>query len=594
MDERQIIKWLGENIPGYKDLVKRSKGKIIDWSRYADGGGNPIPKSSLGQYEIVKDRYTGEGPMPNPVPGPPGLIPLMLTGTLPDLAIETVATGIGEASGSGTAGAVGGLITSLATGRPPKKNIKAENKTLSYAKDNYYDGGYGNNTVLDDYLDYSRGYYDDVEIVTPKNKKIEQPFQNLPTPKERAKTSESLRERIARILSNESNDLQDPSSVSGLPRLNSDGTITELDAGDIDNALIGKYGPDNAVDFFKQGSTYDSKNTTHGLGVMRGDENLRRIGNDKEASTFFGRTPSTHVDMDRPNPLHQDKFVTMDNIGEAEERARKWVAQNPDERALSFSATPGGVSIMDIGQEGAKKSRGNDAIKDFVKMGQFFNMDPAYILMSMRKYSMDANKWFRDLPNSLKQREGLIDFLGSPQMNIKKGKRGYYNPWVSDMFGQIERNGNPFPNMNVDVWKSRPQTITQNVPFVNDIRLTAKTNRMKGHQVLGNEFTTTNPPAYVRQPLFTIGKDEAKNAMALDNVFGPKGLTEMVNQGRYVMGLQDPIRPDWGKGFGDTSHLNSIANELSPLGKAQMRDYLKLGLIGPAVYDNIMQNEQQE
>ena len=588
MNEKQFFEYVGKKL-GLTGLVK---GKQPNPSRYTKYD-KVLDKSQVKRHELVGDKYHPEiGEFPNPETDG-GLIPLILTGTPQDLAIETVATGVGETTGSGTAGSVGGLITSLATGKLPKnssqksimddllgiekrvkalqgKNIKAENKTLSYTKDNYYDDGYGNNTVLNNYLDYSSGY----KVTTPKNKKYV--------------AGETSNERIARILNNSPNEVPTAFQLpeKGLPKLNPDNTITGLDPADVDNALLEKYG-DKAVDFFHEGKTY--KNFEDGMGYMRGKENLSSTELAGPPTRYFGRTNVQHIDRDRKNPLHSDMFVTMNNLGEAEELAREWVSMNPRERALLFQSTPGGVSILDVGQEGARSVKGQTSLIDFLNFGKHQQADPAYLNFTVDKYSRDVNDWYNNLPSKLQSINPEIAHFLSKEL-----KRDPKPEFVKDAWKGFRMGKNPYQTTDFNAWTKTPKSVAQSVPFYSDIRLTAKPERLLNYQNPKPFTTSGNTPAYTREPLFKIGSDEATNLHALNSVLGDRGLMDYVRQGRYIQGLQSKVRPEWGKGFGDTSHLQSLSNELSPLGQAQMREYLKLGLIGPAVYDNIMQNEQQE
>ena len=553
MNETQIIKWLGENIPGFKDLVKPPPPEP---SRYTKDG-KVIPKNELYKYQLVGDKFNPDIPeFPNPTTDS-GLIPLMLTGTPKDLGIETLATGTGQALGSGTAGAISGLIASLLTRGKPK-TMKAENKTLAYANDY-------KKPILDAY-GRPTGYYGDY-------------VENAP---------ENLAGRVARILSNEPREIPKAYDLpeKGLPRLNPDGTIVGLDPADVDNALLEKYG-DRAVDFFHEGRTY--KNREDGMGYMRGNENLSRTQHSGPPTKYFGRTSVQHIDRDRKNPLHSDMFVTMNNLGEAEELAREWVSMNPRERALLLQSTPGGVSILDVGQEGARSMKSQTSLIDFLNFGKHQQADPAYLNFTIDKWSKDVNDWYKNLPPKLQSISPDIAHYLSKEM-----KRDPIPQFVSDAWRDLRMNKNPFQTTDFNAWTKTPQSVVKGVPFYTDIRLTAKPQRLLNYH---NDMPFTasgNTPAYTREPLFIIGNKNARNLHALNTVLGDRGIMDYVKQGRYIQGLEDPIRPEWGKGFGDTSHLISLSNELSPLGQAQMRKYLQLGLIGPSLLDNLVSESEQD
>ena len=598
MDERQWIKWLGENIPGYKKLVNWSKGKQPNPSRYTKYG-KVLDKSQVKRHELVGDKYNPErGEFANPETDG-GLIPLMLTGTPKDLAIETIGTGTGEVLGSGTAGAVSGLIASLLTRGKPK-TMKAENKTLDYVND--YRNAYGNDyrkPILDAY-GRPTGYYGDYTKKAPEN----------------------LAERVARITSNPSNEIPLISSnqlikaydlpEKGLPRLNPDGTITGLDPADVDNALLEKYG-DKAVDFFHEGKTY--KNFEDGMGYMRGNENEFATldinpKSGKRAydgpAKYFGRTRVQHIDRDRKDPLHNEIFVTLNELGEAEELARRYVQENPWERSLVFQSTPGGASILDVGIEGARSRKSSKGLIDFLNSAKAQNADPAYLNFTVDRWGEDVLNWYKNLPDKLKSTNPEIahylasEHIKRKHLRNKAGKLRFKrdgspligNPWVDETWGNLRTNINPFETTDFNAWAKAPRGVVESVPFYNDIRLTAKPQRLLNYH---NDMPFTasgNTPAYTREPLFIVGNENATNLHALNTVLGDRGIMDYVKQGRYIQGLQDPIRPEWGKGFGDTSHLQSLSNELSPLGQAEMRKYLQLGLIGPAIYDNLYSEEQ--
>ncbi len=545
--EKQFLEYLGKKL-GLTDLVNPKPPKPSKYTKY----GKVIPERELYKYQTVGDKFNPDTPeFPNPTTDS-GLIPLMLTGTPQDLAIETVATGTGEALGSGTAGAIAGLTTSILTGRP--KNIKAQNEVLKY-NNNYY-GDYKPKSGYNDY----KGY----QYKEPKNKKA-----------------------IATLKG-----LQEPNIVvpqEGLPRLNPDGTVTSLDVADVDNALLEKYG-DDALDFFKEGRTYGK--FEDGMGYMRGKENLNRMkSNQGELAKYFGRIKAQHMDIDRPDPSHPfDMFVTLDNLGQMEESANRWVAQNPWERALVFMSTPGGGSLIDVGKEGAKSMGSRKSLIDFMNYAKFHNADPAYMNFTVDKRSKEIHDYWKNLPNKLKQDKSLFDYIASPPMARKAGR----NPWVAGNWKSLHSGTNPFGKENFNAWAKEPKGLGTVLPFYNDIRLTAKPERMFNY-MKNKDFTASGlSPAYTREPLFIVGNDNAINLHALNKVLGPRGLMDYVRQGRYIQGLEDPNNKKLAKGFTDSSYLNSISKELSNKGASKMREFLKLGLIGPAVYDNIMQNEERE
>jgi hypothetical protein len=120
-----------------------------------------------------------------------------------------------------------------------------------------------------------------------------------------------------------------------------------------------------------------------------------------------------------------------------------------------------------------------------------------------------------------------------------------------------------------------------------DVRLDEKSVRITGY---GDPNFDSGPPMGM-QEMFSLGDI---NKAGAQNYLNYRQNKDVMNRLRDARGLIDPNRPDMGLGVLDSKYLDYTIKSLAPKWQEQLRKNWKLGLISPAVYDNIMQNEQQE
>lgn len=521
--ERQIYNQLFKTIGIDPSSFKTPTAKQ---SPYFDAQGKRIPQKRINQYEIVYDSKGKE--LPNPQGR--GLVDL-IPASPRDLIAETIGASIGESVNNPEVGAVGGLLASILTGRPkPKQQVN--NPYNSYSSNPYQ------------YTNYP---------VTVKDRAVAKNTEPIPSTK---KLVDQFKEsQIGKL------------PLGGLPRLNqSTGLIKGLDAADVDWMLSDKYGKD-AIPIFREGQ-YSN------FGNIRGNENIDNI-TPFDQPVMFGNIKSQMSDVDVYNAEHFDKYVTARNQGEAWDQAQKYVRDNP-ERQLSVDLTPGGMRFYDTSQAGTIDKMGGDVINNYMKYMGGLNTDPAYMNFELSRLAKTVNDIYRTAPNKIKQNKALLDFV--TQRPYRMGKDGPVFP--RENWGNINKMGdNPVRDL-IDWNKitSMPKYIkdefSEGGGLMSAIRLSAKPSRIRKWAQKRSESPFTS------QWIGDIVGKESLPALHPKTAVADKD--RIVDQLRYVQGLQDPVRKDWGVGFGDSNILDKLLKTFDNKTQEMIRKNLKLGLL-PAI-----------
>lgn len=562
-NEKQWLKWIGENLPGFSSLVK---GKQPNPSRYTKYD-KVLDKSQVKRHELVGDKLNPErGEFANPTTDG-GLIPLFLTGTPSDLAIETVATGVGETTGSGTAGAVGGLVTSLLTGKP--KTIKAENATL---------GDYPQKSIMDELLGIEKNVkalqdktvYGDFKVTTPK-RRIDKTTQLAPINFHNVKNAINHVKRKINLTPAEKKS-RDALNVAKKKAKNLDATgkqlvwNPELKRPQVitQEEFMGRLGndypwfQDNLQAIKDQNGKIiaperiiDEPDFEQWYGAGAG-RNVRDK-NSKNLLQYMSQQGLMHdIDLATPSGFKGEHFdeamqIKYNNPGEAMDAIEKISRDNPD-RYYEVIQTGGGFRIWDLTND-PSSTHGPLALPKRLKAMQEMGNDDFYKNMTIgnniKRIQDKASYLTMDTPTTQELRtKGILDPL--LQKSWERGK-GLHS----------------------------------------DVRLDEKAVRIAGY---GDPNFDSGPPMGM-QEMFSLG--DINNAGA-QHYLNYRQNKDVMNRLRDARGLIDPNRPDMGLGVLDSKYLDYTMKSLSPKWQEQLRKNWKLGLISPAVYDNIMQNEQQE
>jgi len=355
--------------------------------------------------------------------------------------------------------------------------------------------------------------------------------------------------------------------LEGLPRLNqSTSLIRGLDADEVDWILSDKYGKD-AVPIFREGQWSN-------FGNIRGKENIENI-TPFDQPVMFGNIKAQMSDVDVYNAEHFDKYVTARNQGEAWDQAQKYVRDNP-ERQLSVDLTPGGMRFYDTSQAGTIDKMGGDVINNYMKYMGGLNTDPAYMNFELSRLAETVNNIYRTAPNKIKQNKALLDFV--TQRPYRMGKDGPVFP--RENWRKIKKMGdNPVRDL-IDWNKitSMPKYIkdefSEGGGLMSAIRLSAKPSRIRKWAQKRSESPFTS------QWIGDIVGKESLPALHPKTAVADKD--RIVDQLRYVQGLQDPVRKDWGVGFGDSNILDPLISSFDNKTQEMIRKNLKLGLL-PAI-----------
>ena len=541
--ERQIINQLFKSIGIDPSSFKTPTAKQ---SPYFDAQGKRIPQKRIHRYEIVYDSKGEE--LPNPEGR--GLIELMPASPR-DLIAETVGAGIGEAVNSPEVGAVGGLLASILTGRPKTKQ-QVSNPYNSYSSNPYQ---YTNYPVRVKY----RG------VDKPTTKAIDLNPNNHPL------NPETFITENTKLVKQFKDDQVGKLPLMGLPRLEPGGGIRGLDEVDVDMILRDKYGMES-VPIFRQGD-YDQ------FGNIRGIENLENVRGQKQM--MFGDIDLQMSDVDIENPAHWNKWVTAGSQGEAWERAQRYVRDNP-ERRLSVDLTPGGIRFYDTSMAGITDKMKGEAINNYMKFMGALKTDPAYMNFELSRIADRLNKIYKGAPSKGKGQFGksLLDFIAQKPYVLDRSGAPLFTQknWIK-MSGENKPGYNPvMEDVDWDKIKGMPDYIQRR--FIQEggiqsaIRLSAKPER------ISRWVRSKGEAPYTSQWIGDIVGKESTQALFPQSAIRDKA--KIIDQLRYVQGLQDPVRKDWGVGFGDSNLLDPVLRSFENTAQETIRKNLKLGLL-PAI-----------
>ena len=354
--------------------------------------------------------------------------------------------------------------------------------------------------------------------------------------------------------------------LEGLPRLDqSTGLIYGLDANDVEWILSDKYGKD-AVPIFREGLWSN-------FGNIRGYENISRLNADDPV--MFGNILAQMSDYDVPNRAHMKKFTSAETVGEAWEQGVKYVRDNP-ERHLVVDLTPGGSRFYDVSQAGVMDKMKPDAINRYMEYMGGLNTDPAYMNFELSRLAETVNDIYKTAPNKIKQNKELLNFVTQKPYKMNK-----YGPVFSNESWEHMRKRGDNPVRDLIDWKK----ITGMPDYIKDqfsrkgglmsaIRLSAKPDR------ISRWARTKDESPFTSQWIGDIVGKESTQALFPKSAVADKN--KIIDQLRYVQGLQDPVRKDWGVGFGDSNILDPLLKTYDNKTQEMIRKNLKLGLL-PAI-----------
>tara|TARA_R100000742_G_C4279590_1_gene104624 strand:- start:1809 stop:3470 length:1662 start_codon:yes stop_codon:yes gene_type:complete len=530
----QLFKTIGIDPSSFKTPTAKQ-------SPYFDAKGKRIPQKNINQYEIVYDSKGEE--LPNPQGR--GLVDL-IPASPRDLIVETFGAGIGEAVNNPEVGAVGGLLASILTGRPkPKQQVSNPYNSYSNPYNSYSSNPY-------QYTNYP---------VTVKNRGVAKPTEllDLSNPSIKKIVNQFKDDQVGRL------------PLTGLPRLESGGTIRGLDEVDVDWMLTDRYGKD-AVPIFRQG---DYKQ----FGEIRGIENLDNVRGHKQM--MFGNIDVQMSDVDIENPAHFNKWVTAESQGEAWERAQRYVRDNP-ERRLSVDLTPGGIRFYDTSMAGITDKMKGESVNNYMKFMGALKTDPAYMNFELSRIADRLNKIYKGSPSKGKGQFGksLLDFIAQKPYALDKSGAPLFaqENWIK-MSGKNAPGYNPvMEEVDWDKIKGMPDYIQrrfiQTGGIQSAIRLSAKPQR------ISRWARSKSEAPYTSQWIGDIVGKESTQTLFPQSAMRDKA--NIIDQLRYVQGLQDPVRKDWGVGFGDSDLLDPVLSSFENTAQETIRKNLKLGLL-PAI-----------
>ena len=309
MNEQQVLSYILKQIGITPNSLPSNEKEAWSSGKY-NASGDAVPKDETGRFEVLYDKQ-GNNPEPSPINK--GLLSMMPTSS-GDLALETIATGIGESTGNGVAGVLAGTIAGL--GKSAIKNIfnpktkKIESYYTYTPKKEYYDEGLSKNKIQ--------------EIYNPETKKIEKI------------TTEEFQQ-----------------------------ILKETDG--IDAPFLKDQNPNPAFD---KDNLEGFGNLNWRIGRLPSDNVPLQYGNINIPMADLDYPDASH----KGGPLQ----TTVGNLGDILEKVNKYVGDNRIERNLNLQLTPGGGRIFDQSFLGNMKNRGISGLLERISFLDELDADPFY------------------------------------------------------------------------------------------------------------------------------------------------------------------------------------------------------------------------
>ena len=343
MNEQQVLSYLLKQIGITPNSLPSNKKQAWSTGKY-NASGELVPKDEARRYEVLYDK---EGNNPEPSPVNNGLLSLMPTG-VGDLAVETVASGIGEAKGSGVAGVLAGGVAAL--GSKAFKNIfNPKTKKI----ESYY-------------------------IYTPPKTKIYNPKESIVLPKRFANNPKG--DVVEQFIESRKNQkIYNPETKQ----------IENITTEEFQEILKNTEGID--APFLEQRIRPDVLEQP--IDNVKGFGNLGWKGAGEPLQYADMNVPMTDIDF--PDKAHKGgkMQITAQNLGEAMEIIKKYVGDNKIERLMNVGLTPGGARGFDISFMGNLNNRGTKGLFNRIEFLEDTKSDPFY-----KQYEMGRTfKLYEDL-----------------------------------------------------------------------------------------------------------------------------------------------------------------------------------------------------
>jgi len=580
--------------------------------------GKRMTVSEAQRHEMAKD--AGGNIITNPYARNMVDMPIMPTPV--GNAVETGVTALSELN------PVAGMVAGVLSGRIPGQTLKQPRQM------NAYENAYNNYKKINGYKksSYELQSYTDDYAGPPRQETIvkfkDKPLSTVSIPPQRVPMAE-------RVVANPAEKVPEGT----LPSITADGVgITGLPPKEVTRLLKERYGKD-AIDPYFEGPTKTWDNT--GLGYMRGRDNayfdpktgkpFPEVAGDRNRGRMHFSKTTSNIDIDIHDPEHADLFVTAKDHGEGLMHLQD-VSKKLGNMPIAVFASPGGVSGVPLDAHFYKQMQGPEGPRKAFELLARSKGDPAFMNFEMEKYSNAMNNIWEQLPHKELSRynperhkffaqASMKHEAGKPVINPKTGKffvdfktgepwipPGRHFPEVQKNWGRLQKGDNPFDEKTL-FWRNMkdiPKSMMHD--WLNDqggmmlnLRHSAKPSRLDNLRLGKHGFRPTiskdgffqeGPmmgPPFVRQWMMNIGNMDKAGVEAMNRVFGPKGLVDVVDQTRYVQNIQDINRPEMGRGLLDSQYLNDFMKSFSNKAQETIRKNWRLGLVPP-----LLQNNEEE
>ena len=534
-----------------------------------------------------------------------------------------------------------GVVAGVLSGRIPGQTLKAPSRFNPY--DNAYNS-YNNYKKINGYKksSYELQSYTDDYAGPPRAetvKRVKTDKETIVKFKDKGPSTAPIMVIDHKDIPRVQQTLNNPASKvpeGTLPSITSDGMgITGLPPKEVTRILKERYGK-NAIDPYFEGPTEKWDNT--GLGFMRGRDNayfdpetgrpFPEVAGDRNRGRMHFSKTTSNIDIDIHDPEHADLFVTAKDHGEGLMHLQD-VSKRLGNMPIAVFASPGGVSGVPLDAHFYKQMLGPEGPRKQFELLARAKGDPAFMNFEMEKYANAMNDIWEGLPHKELSRYNperhkffaqpvMKHEAGKPVINPKTGKFfmkfGTAEPWIppgrhfpeiQENWSRLQKGDNPFNEKSL-FWrniKDVPQSmmhdwINQYGGMMTNLRHSAKPSRLDNLRLKRHGFRPTiskdgyfqeGPmlgPPFVRQWMMNVGDMNKAGVKAMNRVFGPQGLIDVVDQTRYAQNIQDAVRPEMGRGLLDSQYLNDFMKSFSNKAQETIRKNWRLGLVPPLLQNN--------
>jgi hypothetical protein len=151
-----------------------------------------------------------------------------------------------------------------------------------------------------------------------------------------------------------------------------------------------------------------------GVGYKRDPIKSKVPGQPGVMGEFVNFRDTPMLDWDIPDPSHVDSSVTVRNLGDVEELARQYVADNP-ESMLQLYQTPGGYRAWELGVRAAPGQVAGALEKAMV--------DPNYIMLAQRGQAYETPEGVTMggpvFSSRISAKPGRTDWVAQPMLTVR-------------------------------------------------------------------------------------------------------------------------------------------------------------------------------